>query len=654
MSCCSHSNYSGEDESPQDSGYEVWFTAASTGGLLLGVLAEFSPLLPESLALPFYILSYIGGGYYGLIETVKHLRKFKLNIDFLMIAAAAGAAFLGEWLEGAILLFLFSLSGTLESYALGKSRNAIKSLLELRPNEGLMRMDDGSEKMIPVEEMKPGDIIIVKPGEHIPIDGKVVKGESSVNQSAITGESIPVSKHPGDSVFAATLNENGVIEVEVTKSAKDTTLAKIISLVEKAQKNRAKTQHFLDAFEPRYAIAVVMTVILLIFIPWLVLGHDFDSTFYQAMTVLVVASPCALIISTPASIISAIANGAKNGILFKGGAYVEQTVSVDTIAFDKTGTLTIGEPAVTDLVLVEHNGEDPQPDRSREDNLLAIAAGCEQYSEHHLASAILRKARENGVSPATVDNMTSTPGQGVSASLNGSTVAVGNLALFNSHSGTWPKGFLQNAEELRKHGKTVVFVTRDKEPLGMIALADQVRPSAKEVITQLKNEGIKNIVMLTGDNSGVANAIAEQLNIDRVYADLLPDQKVQKLEELKQKGVVAMVGDGVNDAPALATSNLGIAMGAAGTDVALETADVVLMGDDLTKLPYLIRLSRKAQRVVWQNITFSLSVIVMLLTGVFLIDLPLTLGVVGHEGSTLIVVLNGLRLLRKSDYLTQP
>ncbi|MDX1592181.1 MAG: heavy metal translocating P-type ATPase, partial [Balneolaceae bacterium] len=578
MSCCSHNSLSNEDEGPIGAEYEMWFTAASTGGLILGVLAEYTGLIPESFALPFYIISYIGGGYFGVVETVRHLRKFKLNIDFLMIAAAAGAAFLGEWLEGAILLFLFSLSGTLESYALGKSRNAIKALLELRPNEGLKRMEDGSEKMVPVEEMQPGDIIIVKPGEHIPIDGNVIKGESSVNQSAITGESIPVSKHPGDSVFAATLNENGVIEIEVTKTAKDTTLAKIISLVETAQKTRAKTQHFLDSFEPRYAVAVVISVILLIFIPWLVLGHDFDSTFYQAMTVLVVASPCALIISTPASIISAIANGAKNGILFKGGAYVEQTVTVDTIAFDKTGTLTVGEPAVTDLVLMNHQGE-PSPSNanpSEEESLLAIAAGCEQYSEHHLARAILRKAAEEGVSPAGVENMTSTPGQGVQARLNGSVVAVGNLALFSDQHTSWPKSILQKADDLRKEGKTVVFVLQDDNPLGLIALADQVRPSAKKVISELKKVGIENIVMLTGDNSGVANAIAAQLNIDDVYADLLPDEKVQKLEELKKKGVVAMVGDGVNDAPALATSHLGIAMGAAGTDVALETADVVL------------------------------------------------------------------------------
>lgn len=645
MSCSCSTNSEGHNHGTGK--YQVWLTAACTAGLILGALAEFTSFLPQMLAVPFYIISYIGGGYYGAIETYHHLRRFQLNIDFLMIAAAAGAAFLGEWVEGAILLFLFSISGALESYALDKSRNAIKSLLKLRPNEGLVRQPDGTEKTVPVEELKPGDIVIVKPGEHIPIDGKVKSGQSAVDQSAITGESIPVPKQKGDTVFAATLNEHGVIEIEVTKTVKDTTLAKIISLVESAQKNRAKTQRFLDAFEPKYAVSVIIAVILLIFIPWLVLGHNFDSTFYRAMTVLVVASPCALIISTPASIISAIANGAKNGILFKGGAYVEQTVEIDTLAFDKTGTLTLGKPAVTDLITFNNGSPDPSSGNHKEE-MLAIAAGCEMYSEHHLADAIVKEARNRGISPVKVENMKSTPGQGVKADLNGTSVAVGNLALFNSNGHSWNSDVTKTASRLRDEGKTVVFVVQDNQPLGLIALADQIRPSAPKVIEELKNLGIRNVVMLTGDNIGVARAIAGKLGIDRVYAELLPEQKVQKVNELKNEGVVAMVGDGVNDAPALATSHLGIAMGAAGTDVALETADVVLMGDDLTKLPHLIKLSRKARKVVWQNILFSMGVIVMLLASVFLVDLPLTLGVIGHEGSTLIVVLNGLRLLGRN------
>ncbi|WP_069130548.1 heavy metal translocating P-type ATPase [Rhodohalobacter halophilus] len=624
---------------------EIILTALCAVTLILGIVSEHTEILPKSLAIWFYLLSYATGGYQGLIETIDSLRKFELNIDFLMIAAALGAAVLGEWIEGATLLFLFSLSGALESYALGKSRNAIHSLLELRPSQGLRKNDDGAEELIPIEELRVGDIVIVKPGEHIPIDGKVIKGQTTVDQATITGESIPVSKDVGDSVFAATLNENGVIELEVTKPAKDTTVSKIIDLVESAQKNKAKTQRFLETFEPRYAITVITAVILLIFIPWLVLGHDFDPTFYRAMTVLVVASPCALIISTPASIISAIANGAKSGILFKGGVHVEQTVEIDTIAFDKTGTLTLGKPAVEDVIFYNAGSNLFETEGDNVNKLLALAAGSEMHSEHHLAEAIINKAGELDIEPHQVENMQATPGQGVKAEWEDHTISVGNLKMFEGQLDSWNRKIKEKAAELRSEGKTVVFVAMDGQPQGLISLADQIRPDSKMMLQKLKSEGIKKVAMLTGDNLGVAEAIAGELGIDEIYADLLPEQKVEVINRMKQSGTVAMVGDGVNDAPALATSDLGIAMGAAGTDVALETADIVLMGDDLSKLPYLLKLSRKAKKVVWQNIGFSLSVIVVLLFGVFLIDLPLTLGVIGHEGSTLLVVLNGLRLL---------
>jgi len=625
----------------------VRLTVICAAALISGATADFTPLLPETLAIYFYIAAYVSGGYTAVKETWHHLRHFELNIDFLMISAAAGAAYLGQWIEGAILLFLFSLSGALESYALDKSRNAIHAILKLRPSQALLLLPDGSEKMVGIESLEPGNTVVVKPGEYIPVDGKVVKGKTAVDQSAITGESIPVSKEPGDSVFAATLNENGVIEVEVTKPAKDTTVAKIIELVESAQKNRARTQRFLDAFEPKYAVSVIVAVVLLIFVPWLLLGHEFDSTFYRAITVLVVASPCALIISTPASIISAIANGAKNGILFKGGVYVEQTVEIDTIAFDKTGTLTQGKPAVTDIFAV-NNGSGTvtdEPEKIRE--ILAVAAGCEQHSEHHLAEAILDEANKMNISPMRAETMTAIPGQGVRAKINGTVAEVGNLRMFRNAKINWHPAITEKADQLRQEGKTVVYVTIDSKPSGLIALADQVRPQSAEAIRKLKSLGIKRIVMLTGDHEGVASSIASELEVDEYFADLLPEQKVEKIEELKKTGSVAMIGDGVNDAPALAVSDLGIAMGAAGTDVALETADIVLVGDDLAKLPYLMNLSRKSKKVVWQNIIFSLTVIFMLLAGVFLIDLPLTLGVIGHEGSTLLVVMNGLRLLNR-------
>ncbi len=628
---------------------QTWLTVACALSLVLGAVAEYTGFLPAQIATIFYLISYGTGGYHGFLETIQHLRKLEFNIDFLMIAAAIGAAILGQWVEGAILLFLFSLSGSLESYALGKSRTAIHSLLKLRPSKGLLKHSDGREEFVPIEQLEVGQVVIVKPGEHIPIDGKIVSGQTTVDQATITGESVPVSKEPGDSVFAATLNENGVIEIEVTKPAKDTTVAKIIELVESAQKNKAKTQRFLDTFEPRYAITVVVSVILLILIPWLLLGHDFDSTFYRAMTVLVVASPCALIISTPASIISAIANGAKNGILFKGGAHVEQTVGINIIAFDKTGTLTPGTPKVTDVVSLNKMNGQPDSTREAQEYVMKMAAGCEMYSEHHLAEAILEKAGEMKLEPFEVSDMQATPGKGVQAEWKGKMVAVGNLKMFESSLNGWNSGVTEQAEALRKEGKTVVFVVEDGQPIGVVALADEVRPRARQTIAALRKMGVKKIVMLTGDNQGVADAIAAELDIDEVHADLLPEEKVHIMEKLKKEGTVAMVGDGVNDAPALAVSDLGIAMGAAGTDVALETADVVLMGDDLTKLPYLLWLSRKSKRVVWQNIIFSMGVIIMLLAGVFLIDLPLTAGVIGHEGSTLLVVLNGLRLLKRGD-----
>lgn len=632
-----------------DGKLQIWLTVLCAIFLLAGILSNFVFSLPYEVSVTFYVLSYLTGGYSGVVEMFRHLRRIELNIDFLMIFAAIGAAVIGQWIEGATLLFLFSLSGALETYALGKSRNAIHSLLKLRPSEGLLKLEDGSEKLVPIEELEVGQIVIVKPGEYIPIDGTIIKGETSVNEATITGESMPISKQVGDSVFAATLNENGVIELKVTRQASDTTVAKIIQMVEEAQKSKAKTQRFLDTFEPRYALSVVIFVILMIFIPWLVLNHDFDPTFYRAMTVLVVASPCALIISTPASIISAIANGAKNGVLFKGGAYVEQSVDIDIIAFDKTGTLTKGEPEVTNLLAYHPNQKEFVEDSNKVAEMLAIAAGCEFHSEHHLAQAIVAKAKELNVEPLHVENMQATPGQGVEALLKGKKVSVGNSKMYSGLLEKWPPIISEEASHQKEEGKTVVFVVVDNQPIGLIALADVVRDDAKTLISRLQSLGIKHVAMLTGDNEGVAKSIADELNIDHVYAELLPDEKVEIIKQLREKGVVAMVGDGVNDAPALAVSDIGIAMGAAGTDVALETADIVLMGDDLTKIPYLLWLTRKAKKVVWQNIIFSLSVIAILVISVFTIQLPLTLGVIGHEGSTLLVVLNGLRLLKGGD-----
>jgi len=638
-------------------GFNQWegvLTGICTVSLAIGFFGGLLNLFGDQAETIFYIIAYLSGGYIGTRESIRDLRKYQLNVDFLMVVAAIGAATIGDWLEGATLLFLFSLSNTLQGYAMGRSRKAIRSLMKLRPNEALVRRDH-EQVMVPVEELELDDVVIVKPGERIPIDGKIIKGQTSVNQSAITGESIPVTKVEGDEVFAATMNENGAIEVKVTRLAQDTTLAKIIQMVERAQARKATTQRFLENFESKYATSVIFATVLLILIPWWGFGQNFDFVFYRAMTVLVVASPCALIISTPAAILSAIANAARNGILFKGGAYLEQAANISAIAFDKTGTLTTGKPVVTDIItafeLIDEQkafqrDDVRKPHEATENEVLRAAASSEEHSEHHLGAAIVDKARERNLELLSVENLQAITGKGISAHLNGDVIRVGNKKLFEKDLSNWPESIIKEAERLEGDGKTVVFIGKYDRPMGLIALADEIREQAPGMINQLKQIGIQRLIMLTGDAKKVASSVANQLGIKEFFAELLPDEKVDIIEKISDEEPVAMVGDGVNDAPALAASHMGVAMGAAGTDVALETADVVLMSDDLNKLPYVIQLSRRARKVVWQNIIFSLSVIAILVASVFLFQLPLPLGVVGHEGSTLIVVLNGLRLLK--------
>ncbi|MEQ8523703.1 heavy metal translocating P-type ATPase [Gracilimonas sp.] len=623
---------------PREHRVEVILTLVCTLSLGIGFFGSLFKLISYDTARLFYIVSYLSGGYFGLVESVQFLIKRKFNVDLLMILAAAGAAIIDYWLEGAILLFLFSLSNTLQHFAMERSRNAISALMKLRPSEALVRSPDGTEQKVAVEKLKLGDIIVVKPGERIPIDGIIKSGKGTVDQSAITGESAPVFKENGAEVFAATFNENGILEIKVTRTADDTTLAKIIKMVEQAQSKKAETQRFLDKFESNYAVSVILSTIALILVPFYVLDQPFDSVFYRAMTILVVASPCALIISTPASILSAIANAARSGILFKGGAYLEQAASIQAIAFDKTGTLTKGKPSVTEII----------PITGSENELLSLAASAEEHSEHHLADAIVKEAQKRGINLLRAENVQAIIGKGISATLNGDVIKVGNRYLFGDILTNQPKEFESNLVTIKDQGKTIIYVARNNSIIGAIALADEIREQAKATLLELENLGIHDVTILTGDSLNVAQNVAEQLNISNFHAGLLPDQKVELIQKLSQNKIVAMVGDGVNDAPALAASHLGIAMGAAGTDVALETADVVLMSDDLTKLPYMIRLARRAKTVVWQNIIFSLVIIAMLVSSVFLFKLPMTLGVIGHEGSTLLVVLNGLRLLKNS------
>jgi len=583
---------------------------------------------PPGLVLAFNLISYAAGGCYGLKAAIASLRRGRLDIDLLMILAAAGAALIDQWREGAMLLFLFSLSNVLQEYALGRSRSAIRKLMKLYPAEARVHRGEAVE-VVPVAQLEIGEVVLIEPGERIPVDGVVVGGKSAVDQSPITGESMPVDKNPGDKVFAGSLNQQGALDVRATQRASDTVLARVIRMVEEAQESKAPTERFLDRFEEVYAFIILAGVGLFIIIPPLFFGVPFEENFYQAMVLMTVASPCALIISTPSAFLSAIAAGARRGVLFKGGAYLEGMAAVKAVAFDKTGTLTKGRPAVTDVVPL--NGMD-------EAGLLALAAAAEARSEHPLAKAIVRGAEARAVRIPEVSEFMAAPGRGVEAVVEGHRVRVGSPAHILQEAGNHEDAI----RALQEQGKTVMLVERDGGVVGMIAVADELRAEAKAVLQTLRQRGVK-VAMFTGDNAKVAHTIAGQLGMDEVRADLMPEDKVTALRGLEQQyGPVAMVGDGVNDAPALASAAIGIAMGAAGTDVALETADVVLMGDQLDLIPFALSLSRKARRVVWINLTFSISVIVLLVLAAFFRDLPLTAGVLGHEGSTVIVVLFSL------------
>ncbi len=598
----------------------------------------------------FYGLAYLTGGYFGVCAGLQSLRQWTIDVDLLMVLAALGAAFVNAALEGAMLLFLFSLSNVLQSIAIDRTRKAINSLMKLRPEKALARRD-GATMLLPVEQLVIGDVLVVRPGESIALDSVIIEGASSIDQSSLTGESIPVSKHAGDPVFAGTLNQTGGLEVRVTKLAKDSTIEKLVRMVEEAQSEKADTQRFLDRAEQYYAIGVIAFTLCLIFIPIFALHASFHAAFYRAMTVMVVASPCALIISTPASILSAIGGAARRGVLFKGGVHLERAASVKVVAFDKTGTLTQGKPRVTD-VIVEDRTIDFRADTDPQAlALLALAGAVEAKSEHPLAQAIVAECALLRVAHSECAAFQSISGKGASGIVDGRRIAVGNARYFTALDIPLPAPLAARMSRLQDEGKTCVVVGELDEStgagrlLGAIAIADILRSDAASVVRQLKANGIDRVVMLTGDNSRVAQAIARQSGVDEFHADLLPEDKVRVIKELKSIGPVAMVGDGVNDAPALATSNVGIAMGAAGTDVAMETADVVLMSDNLENIVFALALSRHARRVVYQNLTFAMGVIVVLIISALGFRLPLPIGVVGHEGSTVLVCLNGLRLL---------
>jgi Zn2+/Cd2+-exporting ATPase len=651
------------DASPDTRAASGWsafrVTLAVLGGLLGGALLQWLPEEPSPWRwLPFGA-AYLVGGIPIARDAWDELRRGRLSIDFLMGAAALGAAAVGEPFEGAVLLFLFSLSNALEARALGKTRRAVEALVELRPAEALLLGPDGAEVgRVAVESLEPGQRVRVRPGERIPTDGRVLDGSGEVDQSAITGEAVPVRKEPGAQVFAATILSGGALTLEVTHRADETLLARIIQLVEEARENRAPAQHFIDRFAHPYTIAVVAGTLLYWLLPPILMDWSWSDSFYRAMTLLVVASPCALIISTPAAILSGIANGARHGILFKGGAVLDRAGAIDTLAFDKTGTLTEGRPRLLDRIALDSLGDATRggapPGLDPEAALLRLAAALERDSEHHLAKAILAAASEEGIEVPPAENFRALPGEGVTGRVGGfdadpgpaRDVWVGNEILAERLGHTVPPLLRGWIAENTSRGRSVVYVGTDRGIVGAMAFGDRLKPDAAAAIRHLKYEGVKWITILSGDHPDAVRAVAAELGADEVRAGLLPHEKVEAVKALEARSRgVAMVGDGVNDAPAMAAASLGIAMGAAGTDVAIETADVVLMGHEVAKVDYVLHLGKRARRVVRQNVYFSVGWMLILVAIAATVGIPLTVAVIAHEGSTLLVALNGLRLL---------
>ena len=588
-----------------------------------------------------FATSMVIGGFQLFKVGLINLSRLQFDMKTLMTIAVIGAAIIGEWSEGAIVVILFAISEALERFSMDKARQSIRSLMDIAPKEALIKRN-GQEMTVRVDEIVIGDIMIVKPGQKIAMDGLVVKGHSSINQSAITGESIPVEKNIDDEIFAGTLNKEGLLEVQVTKKVEDTTISKVIQLVEDAQSERAPSQAFVDRFARYYTPAIIVVAALVAVIPPLFMGLSWDIWIYQGLAVLVVGCPCALVISTPVSIVTAIGNAAKHGVLIKGGVYLEETGSLKAIAFDKTGTLTKGVPVVTDFKML----------RDSDDNeILSVVAALESKSQHPLASSIVQKAELENIPYKELDvtNFSSLTGKGIKGTINNTTYYIGSPKLFkefNELSSTE----LEQVQTLQEQGKTVMVIGTNQIVIALIAVADEVRESSKSVISKLHNIGIRSTIMLTGDNNATAKAIGEQIGVTNVKSELMPEDKLTYIKEFRKTyGKVAMVGDGVNDAPALAASTVGIAMGGAGTDTALETADIALMGDDLKKLPYTIKLSRRALTIIKQNISFSLAIKLLALLLVVPGWLTLWIAILADVGATLLVTANGLRLLRVKE-----
>jgi Cd2+/Zn2+-exporting ATPase len=625
-----------EHEEPRSTGADAqWrfrLTVASGAALVAGAVASFQGF--SAIAIVLLAVSAVTGVVYPVRRALTAIRSRSIDINVLMVVAVAGAMILSDWLEAASVVFLFSVAQWLEVRTLERARHAIRALLDLSPRQALV-VRDGIEVTVAVEEIQIAEHVVARPGEKVPIDGIVVSGRSDVNEAPITGESLPVAKEPGDEVFAGTINGRGALELRVTRVGRDTRLAHVIHLVEEAQSRRAPVQAFVDRFARIYTPAVIALAAVVAVVPPVIQGADASIWLYRALVLLVIACPCALVISTPVSVVSALSAAARQGVLVKGGAHLERMAAARVVAFDKTGTLTSGLLSVQELIPVGV---------ASATELLRLAAAVEARSEHPIGRAVIERAAQLGFDIPSVTGFVALPGRGAEASVGGRMVTVGNRALFGERGIALPADL---DRQLGARGNaTFVFVAVDRMVLGAIAVADTVRPSAREAIDLLRSNGIEHIVMLTGDHPGSAAQVAAALGVDETRAGLLPNEKYASIEALRGRGAVVMVGDGINDAPALAAADVGIAMGAAASDVALETADVALLSAELLKLPYAIRLARATVRNVRTNVTLSLVLKAAFLMLAVAGDATLWMAVLADTGATVIVVANALRLLR--------
>ncbi|MHA1271953.1 MAG: heavy metal translocating P-type ATPase [Promethearchaeota archaeon] len=611
---------------------------ALISGIIIGItiLLVFFNIIPFFIEILLFFIAIILGGFHWIKEGFEELIEEKeIGIEILMLAATIGSALLGMWEEAALLVFLYGGAEGIEEYTYAKTRHSIRKLLDLAPKEAYLLNND-TEIKIPAENLKVGDIFIVKPGESIPTDGIIIKGRSSINEAPVTGESIPVEKKEGMRVFSATINQEGVLVIKATASFYDNTLSKMIHLVEEAQEMKGKAQIFIEKFGKIYS-PIVLLIALILIINSLIIKSLYPEWTIKSIVFIVAAAPCALVMSTPIAIAAGIGKAGKNGVLIKGGIHLENLGKINAVAFDKTGTLTKGKPIITDIIALEGD----------QNYILQLAYSIEKFSEHPLAKAIIEKAKEKNINALEITDFSAIAGYGVKARIQNSPIYIGKLRLFDEICDT--SQCIDLINKLGEEGKTIMLIGNKNKILGIIAIRDEIRPKARFVVKELKNMNI-TVFMITGDNIKTANAIAKELDIENVKADLKPEEKLRIIKKLEQKyGKVAMVGDGINDAPALARATVGIAMGAAGTDVAIEAADIALMGDDIIKVSYAINLGKRAKKISLQNIIFSIIILIILIPSAFLGWIDITMAVIFHEASELLAVANGLRVAIESN-----